>query len=253
MTRIVPAAESATRRTIASASSPYSAISSRTSTAVTPASDTYCQVSRARSAGEWITRSKEPPRPRSSPPAVVAFLRPREASSRRSSVTGRSHDDFPCLIHTTVRAISPLCSAISGTVAGEGERVPACRRRWAIEESRRARSVRRVVARNDPSTCSAAPGDAAFLPDRLGRVQHRAVGAEHEEAVETAGEPPVVGDRDHGALEGRQGGLQRFGRMQVEAVGRLVEQQQRRAGQLEQKDLQPRLLSSGEGVERLFR
>src|SRR5450759_2622276 len=122
MTRIVPGAECATRRTIASASSSYSAISSRTSAAVTPASDTYCQVPRARSAGEWITRSKETPRPRSSLPAVVAFLRPLEASSRRSSVTGWSHDDFPCLIHTTVRAISPLCLAMPGTVAIQDER-----------------------------------------------------------------------------------------------------------------------------------
>ena len=54
------------------------------------------------------------------------------------------------------------------------------------------------------------------------------------------------------AVEGRQALLQRLGRDEVEVVGRLVEQQQRRAGQLEQQDLQPRLLAAGQRLERLL-
>ena len=46
--------------------------------------------------------------------------------------------------------------------------------------------------------------------------------------------------------------LQRLGRLHVEVVGRLVEQQQRGAGQLEQQDLQPRLLAAGQRVEALL-
>ena len=46
--------------------------------------------------------------------------------------------------------------------------------------------------------------------------------------------------------------LQRLGRLDVEVVGRLVEQQQRRAGQLEQQDLQPRLLAARQRLEPLL-
>ena len=58
-------------------------------------------------------------------------------------------------------------------------------------------------------------------------------------------------DREHRALVGLQALLQRLGAGQVQVVGRLVEQQQRRAGQLEQQDLQPGLLAAGQGAERL--
>ena len=67
------------------------------------------------------------------------------------------------------------------------------------------------------------------------------------------GEPPVVGDREHRARIALEALLQRLGAGQVEVVGRLVEQQQRRAGQLEQQDLQPRLLAAREAGEALPR
>ena len=60
-----------------------------------------------------------------------------------------------------------------------------------------------------------------------------------------------MGDREHRALVGLQALLQRLGAGQVEVVGRLVEQQQRGTGQLEQQDLQPGLLAAGQGAERL--
>jgi hypothetical protein len=41
--------------------------------------------------------------------------------------------------------------------------------------------------------------------------------------------------------------------LHVQVVGRLVEQQQRRAGQLEQQDLQARLLAPGQRLEGLLR
>ena len=45
--------------------------------------------------------------------------------------------------------------------------------------------------------------------------------------------------------------LQRLRRLHVEVVGRLVEQQQGGAGQLQQQDLEPRLLAAGERLEAL--
>jgi hypothetical protein len=60
-----------------------------------------------------------------------------------------------------------------------------------------------------------------------------------------------VRDREDRALVGLQALLQRLGAGQVEVIGRLVEQQQRRAGQLEQQDLQSGLLAAGQGAERL--
>ena len=94
--------------------------------------------------------------------------------------------------------------------------------------------------------------DPSLVPHRPGRLAHAAVRAEHEEAVERPREPPVVRHGEHRALETRERVLERLGRDEVEVVGRLVEQQQRRARQLEQQDLQPRLLPARERVERLL-
>ena len=70
-----------------------------------------------------------------------------------------------------------------------------------------------------------------------------AVVAEHHEAVEAAQEPAVVGDRHDGAVELGEPVFERLGRHEVEVVGRLVEEQQCRPGQLEQQHLEPRLLT----------
>jgi hypothetical protein len=53
-----------------------------------------------------------------------------------------------------------------------------------------------------------------------------------------------VGHGHRGAGEGFQAVLQGLRRLQVQVVGRLVEQQQRGAGQLEQQDLEPGLLTA---------
>ena len=71
---------------------------------------------------------------------------------------------------------------------------------------------------------------------------------EQQEAVEAAQERAVVGDRDDRALEAVERGLERLGGVDVEVVGRLVEQQQVVALELEAEDLQPRLLAAGERV-----
>ena len=92
---------------------------------------------------------------------------------------------------------------------------------------------------------------AQLAPDWLGGLADVAVGREDQEPLERPCEPAVVGHREHRALVGLQALLQRLGARQVEVVGRLVEQQQRRAGQLEQQDLQPGLLAAGQGAERL--
>ena len=111
----------------------------------------------------------------------------------------------------------------------------------------RAGAASRAVVRR-----SAGPPHPAGVPHRLGRLDDLAVGAEHEEPVEPAREPAVVGHREHRALERGEPGLQRLGRVQVEVVGRLVEQQQRRAAELEQQDLEPGLLPAGQRVVRLL-
>jgi hypothetical protein len=49
-----------------------------------------------------------------------------------------------------------------------------------------------------------------------------------------------VGDGDDGSVEGVEAILQGLGGVEVQVVGRLVEQQQRRSGQLEQEDLESR-------------
>ena len=61
-----------------------------------------------------------------------------------------------------------------------------------------------------------------------------------------------MGDRQHRPLESLQPLLQRLGAGQVEVVGRLVQQQQRGAAQLQQQDLQPRLLAAGQRLEPLL-
>ncbi len=68
--------------------------------------------------------------------------------------------------------------------------------------------------------------DATFVPDRLLGLVDRTIGAEHQEPVEAAREPAVVGDRDYRALERLKPLLQRLGRLDVEVVRRLVQQQQ---------------------------
>src|SRR5688500_17730840 len=90
-----------------------------------------------------------------------------------------------------------------------------------------------------------------ILPDGAGGLGHLAIAREPHEPVEGAREPAVVCDRDHRALERGQPVLERLGGRQVEVVGRLVEQQQRRAGQLQQQDEEPRLLAAGQRAELL--
>ena len=60
-----------------------------------------------------------------------------------------------------------------------------------------------------------------------------------------------MGDRHDGAVEGRKPLLQRLGAVQVEVVGRLVEQQHRAAGQLQQQHLHAGLLATRQRVEDL--
>ena len=93
----------------------------------------------------------------------------------------------------------------------------------------------------------------SLVPGRLGGLADVAVGREDQEPLERPCEPAVVGHREHRALVGLQALLQRLGARQVEVVGRLVEQQQRRAGQLEQQDLKPGLLPAGQADEALPR
>src|SRR5688500_6421680 len=98
---------------------------------------------------------------------------------------------------------------------------------------------------------SAGTAYAALVPHGAVGLVDRPVGAVDQEAVEAAREPAVVGDREHGALEPREALFQRLRRLHVQVVGRLVEQQQGGAGQLQQQDLEPCLLATGERLEAL--
>ena len=83
-------------------------------------------------------------------------------------------------------------------------------------------------------------------------IDHAAVLAELDEAIETAQEPAVVGDCNHRPPELGQPGFECFCRNEIEVVRRLVEQQHRRADEFEQQDLEPRLLASAQCVEGLL-
>src|ERR1700756_3465733 len=104
----------------------------------------------------------------------------------------------------------------------------------------------------DGAELSAGAADPGFIPDRLQRLADHAVRAEDEEAVEGPREPAVVSDREDGPLVALKPVLERLGRLQVEVVRRLVEQQRGRALQLEQQDLEPRLLPAGQLAEQLI-
>src|SRR6266511_3891882 len=71
-------------------------------------------------------------------------------------------------------------------------------------------------------TAPAIGEESADIPDRLCGLDHLSVTTEMQEPVKGPGEPPVVGDRQHGPLERRQPLLQRFGAGHVEVVRRLV-------------------------------
>ncbi len=96
------------------------------------------------------------------------------------------------------------------------------------------------------------PGHPALVPDRDVALDDPAVGREDEEPVQPSREPPVVRHGEHRALERLERVLQRLRRVQVEVVGRLVEEEQGRPGQLEEEDLESRLLATGQGVEGLL-
>src|SRR5689334_14635721 len=100
-------------------------------------------------------------------------------------------------------------------------------------------------------TAQVFPHFTELRPNWLVHFGHPAVRTEVQEPVERLGEPPVVRDRDDCALEVVQRVLQRFRRREVEVVGRLVEQQQRGTGQLQQQDLEPCLLAAAEVLEPL--
>src|SRR6476646_5722797 len=95
--------------------------------------------------------------------------------------------------------------------------------------------------RGEPSAGALDPGLVEY---RRRRLVDPPVGAEDEEAVEGPREPPVVGHRQDGAVERRERLLQRLGGEHVEVVGGLVEQQQRRPRELQQQNLEPRLLAT---------
>ncbi len=71
------------------------------------------------------------------------------------------------------------------------------------------------TTRRSSTSSSTRTRDPPLVPDRLGRLVDPAVGAEDQEAVEAAGEPPVVGHRDDRAVEGPQPLLERFGAVEV--------------------------------------
>src|SRR5262245_60074559 len=70
------------------------------------------------------------------------------------------------------------------------------------------------------------PDYTRLIPYGFVGFVHVAIRPEHQETVEVGGEPPVVRDRDDGAVEGVQALLERLGAGEVEVVRRLVQEQQ---------------------------
>src|SRR6478609_4153772 len=72
---------------------------------------------------------------------------------------------------------------------------------------------RTAANRNCPVGELAGALDPTLVPDRAVGLVDRAVGAVDEVAVEVTGEPAVVGDREHGALEAIESFFERLGRL----------------------------------------
>jgi hypothetical protein len=133
---------------------------------------------------------------------------------------------------------------------------------WAVDEVRWAQgavhvndAIERVKRDAIPGPWRTSPSTvhATFVPYRFSRLVDPAVFAEDQVPVEAAGEPAVVSDGENRALERLQTRLEGLGRLDVEIVGRLVEQQQRGAGELQQQDLEARLLAARQRLEPLLR
>ena len=116
---------------------------------------------------------------------------------------------------------------------------PACRRSPAAPSTspasdRRARGTAQVstlARRRGPAVVGSA--SAVHGEVEVGQADHVAVVGDHQEPVELAQEGPVVAHRDHRADEAVEGLLEGDRRVDVEVVGRLVEQEHVVAGQLE--------------------
>src|SRR5438874_5409805 len=97
------------------------------------------------------------------------------------------------------------------------------------------------------------PTDGASLfPNRLGRLRDRTIRTKHQKPVERTAEPAVVGDCENRAVVGRKPVFERLRTGDVEVVGRLVQQKKGRALDLQEQDLEARLLPSGQRLECLI-
>ena len=84
--------------------------------------------------------------------------------------------------------------------------------------------------------------------DRRRNRPDRAVRTSHSRSATSSDQMRVVGDQQHRALEIGQRLHQRLARIDVEMVGRLVQDQQMRRVARHQREQQPRLLAAGEGL-----
>src|SRR5262249_8537213 len=154
---------------------------------------------------------------------------------------------------------------------------PIARTSWILTSAQRApprgghrhrqtRPARRRIARRnttppDPRDHAARyetlrrpstrPVHSARIPDRLGCLVYLTRLPEHDEPVARPRAPAVLGHSPNGPRIAFQPLLQRLGAGEVQIIGRLVEQKQRRPGKLEQQDLQPRLLTARQGGKTL--
>lgn len=95
----------------------------------------------------------------------------------------------------------------------------------------------------------ARPQNAAFVPHWLIRLGDLPTLAEHQKAVEIAGEPAIVGHSEHRSFEPAKRLLQSFRRNEVEVIGWLIQQQESCAPELEKQNLEACLLPTRESVE----
>src|SRR5438309_2461458 len=92
-------------------------------------------------------------------------------------------------------------------------------------------------------------GQQKSEPARLVTFGHPAIALEDQKTIERLEKPAVVRGRDDGALIVRESELERVGRGDVQVVGRLIQGEHGGSVDLEEQDLQSRLLAAGQFFE----
>src|SRR5699024_9895563 len=87
-------------------------------------------------------------------------------------------------------------------------------------------------------------GGSIVIPGGFADFADASIGSEEEVSVEVACEPTIMSDGEDGSRKRPQGSLEGLGRDEVEVVCRLVHEMRRRPAELQQQNLESRLLTA---------